>query len=132
MSREIKFRVWDKDGKLTGFNRFEKGRWQCQMLQAAGGSGEWSSGVLHGQAIDQYTGLKDKNDVEIYEGDVVRFKAWKGNHQGSVEWNQGTCGFEIELSPTSSTGFFRDLLRVYEVIGNIYENPELIAPEAKQ
>src|SRR5215216_5734051 len=48
MSREIKFRVWDKDGKLIGFNRFEKGRWQCQILRAAGGSDEWSNGVLHG------------------------------------------------------------------------------------
>jgi uncharacterized phage protein (TIGR01671 family) len=71
MSRAIKFRVWDKDGKLIGVNRFEKGRWQCQMLQEAGGSGEWSNGVLHGQTMDQFTGLHDTNDQEIYEADVV-------------------------------------------------------------
>jgi uncharacterized phage protein (TIGR01671 family) len=123
--REIKFRVLDKDGKLIGFNRFDQRRWSCKMLKKAGGSEEWSSGVLHGSTIEQYTGLKDKNGVEIYEGDVVRFKAWKGKHQGTVEWNDGTCGFQIEMSQTSHTGFFHDPLRTYEVVGNIYENPAL-------
>jgi hypothetical protein len=127
--REIKFRVRRKNGSLIGYIRFESGRWQCQMLKAAGGSEEWSSGVLHGPSIEQYTGLKYKNGVEIYEGDVVPFKAWKGNHQGAVKWNDGTCGFEIEMSPTSHTGFLHDQLRTYEVIGNVYEHPELLSPE---
>jgi hypothetical protein len=127
--REIKFRVRRKDGRLIGYIRFEGGRWQCQMLKAAGGSEEWSSGVLHGPIIEQYTGLKDKNGVEIYDDDVVRFKAWKGKHQGTVKWNDGTCGFEIEMSQTSHTGFFHDPLRRYEVIGNIYEDTNLLAPE---
>lgn len=59
-------------------------------------------------------------------------KAWKGKHQGAVKWNDGTCGFEIEMSPTSNTGFFQDPLRTYEVIGNIYENPELLSPEGSK
>ena len=69
------------------------------------------------------------NGVEIYAGDVVRFKAWKGKHQGAVKWNDGTCGYEIEMSPTSHTGFFHDPFRTYEVIGDIYQNPELLSPE---
>jgi hypothetical protein len=129
MSREIKFRVRGKDGRLIGYIRFDSGRWQCQMLKAAGGSEEWSSGVLHGSTIEQCTGLEDKNGVEIYAGDVVRFKVWKGKHQGAVKWNDGTCGYEIEMSPTSHTGFFHDPFRTYEVIGDIYQNPELLSPE---
>ena len=78
--RAIKFRVWDGNGKLIGFNRFDKGRWSCQMLKD-GGSGEWSNDVLHGPQMDQFTGLTDKNGVEIYERDVLHFKAWKGKHQ---------------------------------------------------
>ena len=80
MSREIKFRVRGKDGRLIGYIRFESGRWQCQMLKAAGGSEEWSSGVLHGPHMDQSTGLADKNGVEIYEGDIFQ---WGAQVQGS-------------------------------------------------
>jgi hypothetical protein len=45
----IKFRVRRKDGSLIGYIRFESGRWQCQMLKAAGGSGvvKWRSTRLH-------------------------------------------------------------------------------------
>jgi hypothetical protein len=82
MSREIKFRVWDKDGKLIGFNRFEKGRWQCQILRAAGGSDEWSNGVLHGPQIDQYTDIKDSNGKEIYERDVLRVEGYGACRSG--------------------------------------------------
>jgi uncharacterized phage protein (TIGR01671 family) len=94
--RAIKFRVWDKDGKLIGYIRFESGRWQSQMLKAAGGSEEWSSGALHGSAIEQYAGLKDKNGKEIYEGDILAIKFW-GTFIERVYWDG-----RLTLSPRCS------------------------------
>jgi uncharacterized phage protein (TIGR01671 family) len=130
--RTIKFRVWDKDRKLIGFNRFEKGRWQCQMLQAAGGSDEWSSGVLHGQAIDQYTGLGDKNGKEIYEGDLLAGTLLRAE----VEWRDGAFWIRDRIGMYLNQNNRFQLLhlkaRNLKVIGNVHENPELLEPEAKQ
>ena len=71
MNREIKFRVYDKDLKkmryLNNSHDFicfdEKGNGYYHNMQT--GLGEWFSDLM------QYTGLKDKNDVEIYEGDII-------------------------------------------------------------
>lgn len=123
--RAIKFRVWDKDGKLIGFNRFHKGRWQCQML-TENASRVWSSGVLHGAHIDQYIGLK-ANGVEIYEKDIVSSPKWKPttykvgfDRGGFCFFNEGDEYYN-DAKDLESFGF--------EVIGNVYEKPELLAPE---
>ena len=73
----------------------------------------------------QYTGLKDKNGVEIYEGDIVKAK---GYYQDwfIIEW----LGNSFELCDNKD-GFLGDYLtdedwEALEVIGNIHEHPELL------
>jgi uncharacterized phage protein (TIGR01671 family) len=123
--RNPRFRIWNKmikQWEVKGFHLIG----EVMLLQG------FPIERLNELEVNQSTELKDKNGVEIYEGDVVRFKAWKGKHQGAVKWNDGTCGYEIEMSPTSHTGFYHDPLRTYEVIGDIYQNPELLSPEGSK
>ena len=71
------------------------------------------------ETIGQYTGLKDKNGKKIFEGDIVKSKY--GVFKSKVEWNYSFCGFFPFCN--NDTGIFADEC---EVIGNIYENKELL------
>lgn len=69
-------------------------------------------------SIDLYTGLKDKNGKEICGGDIVRDS---DDTIGFVEWNDEFAGFNIKTKKD-----VYDVRSRWEVIGNIYENPELL------
>ena len=73
--------------------------------------------------IMQYTGLKDKNGKEIYEGDIVK-GYWYDHPKPEVmdiEWSDHFYGFTITKYPLGIHG-----LHDLEIIGNIYQNPELL------
>ena len=75
----------------------------------------------------QYTGLKDKDGKEIYEGDIVRIITGEKGVIGKVVYNPQKTAFCVEAKgfETFSLGFLSIFFKVV-VLGNMYENPELL------
>ena len=136
MNRTIKFRAWDKKLKLFDDELFL---------------------ALHGKLYDhakeefdtpnieidyvesksryelmQYTGLKDKNGTEIYEGDILRCDPDTANEDVKVVEYVASeydgVGFKPLIDQYYDNGC---LYSVYEVIGNVYENSELLEDDGK-
>lgn len=121
MSREIKFRAWD--GK--------------KMLNTASDADKWTKDESWGNdwqiffelleemstylELMQYTGLKDKNGVEIFEGDIFRDE---NGRVWPVEWSTEYAAFIVGNGADALFSNWIDLST--EIVGNIYENPELL------
>lgn len=129
--REIKFRVWNPAEKqmcsviVADFQDIEA-KVFCR-LPKSGTQGIFSADLM------QYIGAKDKNGVEIYEGDIIRGHTGRYQVDCVVRWSIGNCGFIAE--PTIMERTYLCLnpgsTKSYEVIGNIHENPELAKEESK-
>ena len=77
---------------------------------------------IHNTTIGQFTGMKDKNGKEIYEGDILRTSISK-NGIGFVRWNIENASFVVQMKNSAQ---WYNLWRGYEVIGSIHDNPELL------
>lgn len=111
--RDIKFRAW-----YTYRNSFYVyGLEAIRMLIAKPNGSD--------AVIEQYTGIKDKNGVEIYENDIVRQQMRFDETNGVIFWQEEKSRFAINLD-----GFITTITKPqedsYEVVGNIHENPELL------
>lgn len=147
MSRELKFRAWDKKNKcwygegdpnnLTFYDFHIFG--ECTLICPP------RTEDLQYLEITQYTNLKDKNGKEIYEGDIVIKDEyiWRDdgvpNYNGTVEWiysqwqvvahciNNEKRGISDGINQgLNDEGFEEGENSDWEIIGNIYENPELL------
>lgn len=87
-----------------------------------------SYGAVDPETVGQYTGLTDKNGTKIFEGDIVKYGDTV--HNVVFEQRNGTAYFGLVYSAleTLSFGYYQDLKQI-EVIGNIYDNPELLGDE---
>ena len=121
--RELKFRAWDKtQGVMV---HFELGDMDGNLIL----EDEAPKMVrLDNCDIMQFIGEKDKNGTPIYEGDRVRWYTWDGYiGTETVVFRNGYFYPTIAKLEEVGTGNRFDESRGIEVIGNIYENPELVA-----
>ncbi|ODV55444.1 YopX family protein [Lysinibacillus fusiformis] len=152
MSREIKFRAWDElekrmwtlddagedsgDGSIQYFS--ENGSLEFGRLEYYD-TGLGVNSHFEKFPLMQYTGLKDKDGKEIYEGDIIRFTNGIDEvyeEVGTVVFDLEECGYKAQYTDDGVTHciylinpkVFADKYTeiTYEIIGNIYENPELL------
>ena len=156
--REIKFRAWDLDNHEMYYSHLEESNgedkidWridcdgvffeEIQIIDTCpGGKGHKQSREWRkpNQITMQYTGLKDKNGKEIYEGDTLRihifgFNGHETEHEfvGKIEWVDGCAGFGIrvikDISASLEEGSFTPISvfcglyeESFEIIGNVHE-----------
>lgn len=129
MSREIKFRAYHTEQKRI-FEVYGIGRDFITENTLDGvdpGHNAFCEDDLNFIEVMQYTGLKDKNGKEIYEGDIVLAKHWNPS-KFQIEFIEGGfCGtFKGCNIPTDINHFYDSAGCAIEVIGNIYETPDLI------
>jgi len=130
--REIKFRAWDTVKKRFDYEPIVMDG-KVYDLDSFDGFVGFSEGRM---ILQQYTGLKDKNGKEIYEGDILQFVTFNydgsdnGLEIGYVDWEEAATAYVIreKIGDEEARWLYVVLANddEVEVIGNIWDNPELL------
>lgn len=131
--REIKFRAWNGNSLYYNHSVCLQIDGTISYLKNDGQWGEPEKGEI---ILMQYTGLKDKNGKEVYEGDIIEFtpKYKPGVRKKSpVIWQEFRACFAFKWNDYANEDLFQAIQHTNEaeLIGNIYENPELLNSPAK-
>ena len=143
MNREIKFRAWDKTYSLmnykvqVGNTDYADQNYTCNSIWVDYGDNKsigWMNADENCIDLMQFTGLKDKNGKEIYEGDIVFNHAEEGrSNSNTIIWDNDRYVIEQLSTQDDEINGIGIYLELYlfnediEVIGNIYETPELLS-----
>ena len=132
--RDIKFRAWDKVDKKILYcdtmSDYLQGKRQINFIALDYGYSGWYGKDF---IFMQYIDIKDKNGIEVFEGDIVNIYDWGiANNDligvAEIVWDKEELGFRIHpwLEIEDSYDLIQKCLPRCEIIGNIYENPELL------
>jgi len=129
--REIKFRAWARRGEWE-----EDGEHQKFIMLGAdvlafeefAPISELLQDVDDDFYLMQYTGRKDRNGKEIYDGDIGKSRSRLLSSLWEVYWDERVCQFRVCANHDRQFDKTHTIDWVDEIVGNIYENPELITP----
>lgn len=127
MNRKIAFRAWDKENKVMYEVKkvdFSEQKVFCKQYYL----NDWKFSEIE---LMQYTGLKDKNGKDIYEGDILSYP--KEEQIISIRWDKSGANWQFDEHNNFDDGVGRGnwdfnigIAKNCKIIGNIYENPELL------
>lgn len=145
MPRQIKFRIWDKQleafvceseylGSSNGLFEKDFPIWRQAVNRNFDSCEDFEKFCAENFVIQQFTGLLDKNNKEIYEGDIVEFYSGYPNQndnsfyksKAEVKFENGAFWPRPILEHNDDDTWYNYELKDLKVIGNIFETPELL------
>ena len=123
-----KFRAWTEEGKVMYYDVYP---FKDDTLLLSYDGIAFDEVPASDFILMQSTGLKDKNGKEIFEGDVVKYEVGRNTYTEEVAYDKNFAGFGVRDADTDIIFTFLQLADVVdlsslEVVGNKYENPELL------
>lgn len=126
-----RFRAWTEEGEVMYYDAYP---FKDDTLLLSYDEIAFDEVPASDFILMQTTGLKDKNGNEIFEGDVVKYEVGRDTYTEEVAYDKNFAGFGVKDAKANVVFTFGELAEdigiiSLEVVGNIYENPELLEEE---